>query len=472
MEQFNNGTYYLSDLGIKSGEKHVTQELNKAIARISESGGGELVFGAGTYFIGTVILKSNITLRLIAGTRLRSTGKREDYIEDNATGGSIFEGENNMGSALIFGENLENVSLVGEGVIDGNGIAITAGDKACLYPEGKNHYAEDNYEFVDTWRPFTLKLNNCKNVTLQGVRFVNPASWNVGMNECKDVFVRGIDIKSRNFYNGDGLDFNACERVYISDSTFDCTDDCIALQSAHPGKSCKNIFIKGCYFTSLLAGIRIGMACLGDFENITVSDCTFENCRCSGLKVQECEGGKIENLIFRGLIMKNVAKPIFFTHNTYACTKFALRNEDTDIAKRGTLGHVLVSDCIIRNEISFDCGGIIFDAEDGFEISDVTINNLIYEYVGADTKGDISQIPQLTGHRPESDVYGGHNIWGGMFLRNCRNFVFKNLSVCDGVKTPRFASLINCDSVSFEFIKSDSSNVKIVQKNCKNIKES
>lgn len=432
------------ECGIVGDGKTVnTEQINGAIERLAVQGGGELVFLPGTYLTGTVVLQSHIILRLLAGARIRSTGKREDYLADERTGGSIFEGEANMGGVLIYGENLHDVAILGQGVIDGNGIAITAGDKAHLYPEGKNHQGEDGYEFVNTWRPMTLKLNDCRNVTLEGVRFVNPASWNVGLNRCQDVFARGLDMKSHNFYNGDGLDCNSCERVFISDCSFDCTDDCIALQSAFPDCACKNITVSNCHFTTPLAGIRIGMACLGDFENITVENCTFENCGCSGLKIQQCETGRMENLIFRGLAMKNVTSPFFFTHNFFKITRFDLWKEERPF---GTMKNILISDCVIENEFSEDVGRMVFDGTEGCPLENIVVRNVIYRYAFA---GKIaSEIPTPEGKRPERSVYTGQDGWGALLLRHCRNMTVEGLTCENDCKSEAPLAVIeHCNGV-------------------------
>ena len=451
---------------VGDGKTLVTHQINAAIAALSLSGGGELYFPAGTYRTGTIILKSNVVLNLGAGAKILSSGNLGDYLPDEDTEVSVFEGEENMGSALIWGKNLKNIGIIGHGTIDGNGIAITAGSEAHLYPEGINHYAEDDYKFYNTRRPFTLKLFDCENVTLEGIRFVNPASWNVGMNRCRDVFCRGLDIKSRNFYNGDGLDFNSCERVFVSDCSLDCTDDCIALQSSFPEYPCKNITISNCYFTTLFAGIRIGMACLGGFENIAVSNCVFENCLCSGLKVQQCEGGKMENMVFTGLIMKNVARPFFFTHNAYECTAVRLRKADWKMAP-GSFGNIIISDCIIENEREFSKGGIIFDGAAGYEISNVTLQNLTYRYYSEKTSAE-SCIAELDTNRPEAHVYA-QAAWGGLFLRRCKNFTLSHVNMYDKTACKRIALLCSCQNILIEKPKTEVAATTITACDCENV---
>lgn len=457
------------ELGIAAdGSTAVTSLINGAIAALAASGGGELYFPAGIYLTGTIVLKSNVVLNLGAGAKIRSTGKLEDYLSAEETELSIFENEENMSGALIWGKNLKNIGIVGRGEIDGNGIFITAGEESGDYPEGVNHYGEDNYKFYNTRRPITLKLYDCENVTLEGIRFVNPASWNVGMNRCRNVFCRGLEIRSRNFYNGDGLDFNSCDRVFVSDCSFDCTDDCIALQSAFSDFPCKNIFISNCYFTTLFAGIRIGMSCLGGFENVVVEHCVFENCLCSGLKVQQCEGGGMQNMIFKGLVMKNVARPFFFTHNYYECTAKRLQKAERKEAA-GVFGHIVISDCVIDNDRAFSNGGIIFDAAEEFEIGDVTLQNITYRYFAEDCGDDLCRA-ELRGKRPEADVYGGA-VWGGLFLRRCENFNIERIGIENRCAHAGRAALVqNCKNITIEKPVGNALACRITVSECENVK--
>ena len=439
--------------GKGDGKTVNTKAIDKAIDDISSQGGGKLVFSEGTFLTGGFYLKSNIEIHLEKGAVLRSTGNLEDYYPDEKVFGTFFENEECMGGTLIYGENIENVKFSGEGAIDGNGIKITAGEEAYKYPEGVNHYGEDDYKFINTIRPFTLRIADGKNIEIDGVTFRNPASWNIGMIRCDNVKVTNTRFYSKNFYNGDGLDFNACENVFVSNCDFDCTDDCIALQSSFEGRSCKNIHINDCKFTGILGGVRIGMTNIGTHEDVFIENCSFENIGCSALKFQNCEGGDIKNVFVNNCTFKNCTAPIFFTNNVFPIT---LKKFATIPAHEGFLGNIEISNVKIINEKPDKLGGIIMDGAKGCGIENIVIKNSEYSYVQENTPVAGKDIPTLDGKRPERDKYLPDGINAGFLLRNCKNVDLSSLKVTEANDLTPAAVLIDCENVSMP------SNVKTI----------
>ncbi|MGH8017634.1 MAG: glycosyl hydrolase family 28 protein, partial [Opitutaceae bacterium] len=129
------------------------------------------------------------------------------------------------------------------------------------------------------------------------------------LDACTDIAIDGIKVLSRANINGDALNFDGCQQVRVSNSTFDNSDDCICLQTSRPDRPCRDIVVSNCHFTSRWAGMRIGLLSRGDFENVTVTNCTFRDIRNSGLKIQMGEGAAMKNMVFTNLVMKNVLKP-------------------------------------------------------------------------------------------------------------------------------------------------------------------
>lgn len=122
-----------------------------------------------------------------------------------------------------------------------------------------------------------------------------------------------LTIHSRANHNGDGLDFDGCQNVRVSNCAFDTSDDSICLQASRQDRPCRDVVITNCSFCSKWAGIRIGLLSRGNIENVTVSNCIFKDIQDSGLKIQVCEGGIMQNMTFSNLVMTNVPRPIFMT---------------------------------------------------------------------------------------------------------------------------------------------------------------
>lgn len=158
-----------------------------------------------------------------------------------------------------------------------------------------------------------IRFLECQDITIRDVFIKNPAAWVSAWLYCDEIVVDGIRILSRVNHNGDGLDFDGCTNVRVSNSSFNTSDDSICLQASRPDRPCRNVTITNCTFESKWAGMRIGLLSRGDFESVTVSNCTFSDISDSGLKIQLNEGGSMRNMVFSNLTMKNVPRPIFMT---------------------------------------------------------------------------------------------------------------------------------------------------------------
>src|SRR4029077_18004391 len=120
-----------------------TLAINKAIDAAAAAGGGTVDFPAGTYLSVSIHLKSNITLQLDQGAMILAAdtvpGKvTYDLPEPNQWDMYQDFGHSHWQNSLIWGIGLENVSIIGPGLIDGKGLTrrsprprrpIQAGDR-------------------------------------------------------------------------------------------------------------------------------------------------------------------------------------------------------------------------------------------------------------------------------------------------------------------------------------------------------
>ena len=111
-------TYNILDFGAKSSESFVnTESINKAIKECANKGGGTVLIPKGEYISGTIHLKSNVNLHLETGSFLIGSLDINDY--GVMPDGYYYSGKNLMG--LIFANDVENISITGEGVLEGRG---------------------------------------------------------------------------------------------------------------------------------------------------------------------------------------------------------------------------------------------------------------------------------------------------------------------------------------------------------------
>ena len=242
-----------------------TASIQAAIDQCSDAGGGEVLVAGGNFATGTLFLKSNICLRIEAGAMISGSSTAADYSTN--TDRTQYRGEPYMDRCLIFAKDAQNITMEGSGTIDGRGKQLPqTGD-----PQRN--------------RPKMIRFIGCSHIRMRDLTLKNPASWTTEWRYCTDLVIDGITITSRGISNGDGLDFDGCTAVRVTNCDLNTGDDAICLQTSMPDKPCRDVLISGCHFSSRWAGIRIGLLSRGDFENVVVTNCTFRDHNDSGLKI-------------------------------------------------------------------------------------------------------------------------------------------------------------------------------------------
>ena len=112
----------MKQAGAKTDGKTInTTLINQTIDRLEKGGGGTLFFPAGKYLTGPIRMKSNITLELEAGATLLFSTNFDDYlpfVEVRHEGVMM-----KSFSPLIYATDAENITIKGEGTLDGQGKA-------------------------------------------------------------------------------------------------------------------------------------------------------------------------------------------------------------------------------------------------------------------------------------------------------------------------------------------------------------
>ena len=384
--------------------------IQDAIDECHKKGGGVvLLSGGGKYLSGTLFLKSYVTLRIGNGTTLLASPRIEDYSED--THKNMYKSESHMDRCFIYAENANSIVLDGYGTIDGNGFVSN-------FPRQ---------------RPMMIRFKDCRRITLKDLSLVNPAAWVSAWLYCDDITVSGIRIVSRVNRNGDGLDFDGCTNVRVTNSSFDTSDDCICLQTSKPDSPCRNVVVNNCTFTSKWAGIRIGLLSRAEISSVTVSNCTFNDIDDAGLKIQQNEGGCMSDMIFSNLVMKNVPRPVFMTFcKQRACVDAPKEQLDSlNYMKRFFFTNFIVNnDGLDKNSV------FLFSGIPGHYIEDVYLNGIYFNIAGGGTEEEAERknIPEfdlnsMKNHWPEYRCLGGVLPASGFYLRHVRGINFSNVIV-------------------------------------------
>ena len=119
--------YNVRAFGAKGDGKQLdTIAINKTIEAAAAAGGGTVYFPAGDYLSTSIRLKSNIALYLDQGATIiaaeTSATAKYDPPEPNQWDAYQDFGHSHWHNSLIWGENLENVSIIGPGRIWGRGL--------------------------------------------------------------------------------------------------------------------------------------------------------------------------------------------------------------------------------------------------------------------------------------------------------------------------------------------------------------
>jgi hypothetical protein len=292
--------------------------VNRAVDAAAAAGGGMAYVPPGVYRVGTVVLKSNVTLYLEAGATLLGSADVADYTPQP---GPPRNGDANP-RHLIFARDAENVTLAGPGRIDGQGPTF-------WYPSGREQPA-DRWGDVATFdtkvrtRPSPmLEFHNVTNLRIEDVRIENSPGWTLRPMACANVFIRGITIRNPiQGLNVDGIDLTCCRDVSISDCHIATADDAICLKSEDMygnaiGVS-RNITIANCTLSGCCNGLKFGTSTYGGFENVTLSNCVISNGDVpinqrviAGIAIEMVDGGYVDGVTISNVRMQRVRSPIF-----------------------------------------------------------------------------------------------------------------------------------------------------------------
>ncbi|MBS4207849.1 glycoside hydrolase family 28 protein [Bacillus sp. FJAT-50079] len=397
--------YDITLFGAKAdGVTDNTAVFAEAINECAKNGGGTVFIPAGTYFTGPIELMSNITLYLDAGALIKFTDDFDAY-QPVKTRWSGYECYGY--SPLIYGNNLKNVAIKGEGTFDGQGKAwwdvnaqLRLNSKAYT-SETTKEIARLNAEYMEPietnlveWdsqflRPALLQLIDCEHVTIDGVTLQNSPFWNTHLVYCNHVTVNNVSIiNPSDTPNGDGLDIDSCSNVRVSNTHFDVGDDCLVLKSGinedgrRVGKPTENVTVTNCTMLHGHGGFVLGSEMSGGMKNITVSNCVFIGTdRGIRIKTNRERGGYVKNVLVNNIYMEDVLCPIainsFYRHGVNENDPTVNLQEAIPVTEKTPV----VDHIQLRNITAKNCraaAGFIYGLPE-MPVSDISLSNITLE---------------------------------------------------------------------------------------------
>ena len=329
MNEYNVKVYGAKGDGINVDTKFV----NEAINECNLSGGGIVYFPAGIYLLGSVRLKSKVELYLESGAVLKAI---KNYDVDGLLTGfdphedipyKLYQDPSHsyFHHSLIWGENLENISIRGNGMIDMNGdwevTEETQRKIKKFMDDGLSYQAiakHLNLSASITEHIFkygfrgskAIALKKCEFVSIEDITVEHATDIAILLTGCEHLKVSGVIIDTYI----DGINIDGCKNVTISNCQVNSGDDSIVLKSSYALDEplpCENVTITNCVVRSQCLGIKLGTESNGGFKDISISDCVIHDTLLGGLGIEEVDGGTLENITISNILMNNVEAPLF-----------------------------------------------------------------------------------------------------------------------------------------------------------------
>jgi polygalacturonase len=405
-----------------------TPAINRAIEAASLAGGGTVRFPAGTYKSFSIHLKSHVALYLDQGATVLAADTPEggvggyDAAEPNAFDQYQDFGHSHWHNSLMWGEEIEDVSILGPGLIWGKGLTRGHDEKGAGVADK------------------AIALKNCHNVTIRDISILQGGHFGVLATGVDNLCFDNMIIDT----NRDGIDIDCCRNVRVLNCSVNSPwDDGICPKSSFGlgyARATENLTISNCYVAgsfelgTLLNGtyklfppsfrvprtgrIKCGTESNGGFKNIAISNCVFDGCR--GLALESVDGALIEDISISNITMRDVVEmPIFM--------RLGNRMRGPAGVPVGKIRRVNLSDIVVSNSdarYASILGGI-----PGHEIEDVRLSNITILHQGGGTQEDAAiQPPEKENAYPEPNMFGPLPAYG-FYIRHVKGLEMSSIDI-------------------------------------------
>jgi len=438
-----------------------TPAINKAIETAAAAGGGTVNFPAGTYLSVSIRLRSNITLQFHPGATILAAEPTPDKVTYDLPEPNQWDmyqdfGHSHWQNSLIWGIGLENISIVGPGLINGQGLTrrsprarrvnqpgdrpVTLGGETGARPQSP--LGEDDDPSVMKGlgnKAISLKLS--RNVLLRDFSILNGGHFAVLATGVDNLTIDNVKVDT----NRDGFDIDSSRNVRISNCSVNSpNDDAIVLKSSFAlgfARATENVTITNCLVSgydigSLLDGtykrnvkeapdhdgptgrVKFGTESNGGFKNITIANVVFDHCR--GLALETVDGGRLEDVTITNITMRDVTNPPIFM-------RLGKRMRGPAGSPVGSLQRVNISNLVAYNADARYAS--IISGIPGHQIEDVKLSNIRIFYRGGGKKELVDQQPpERETNYPEPSMFGETPAYG-FFIRHAKGVSLSNMQI-------------------------------------------
>lgn len=350
-----------------------TAKIQQLIDKCANAGGGKVIFPAGIYKTGSLVLKSNITFRIETGATIIASRDTNDYKVTQKNSGDIIP-------CLLYAKDAQHISIEGNGVIDGKASHYW-GDldmvdgfikditenarKAGLPMKRYFHY-----------KPYTCMIyfENCKFVNIRDITLTASQFWTLHARWTDYMTISGVKIFSdlEKGINADGIDIDGCRNVSVSDCMIQTGDDAIVLKTTAlhgESRSCENITVSNCVLESSSTALKLGTESHADFRYINFNNCVVRNSN-RGLSIVIRDGATAENIQFSNILLECTRRHFNWWGNADPIWLVVLKRRPDS-----TVGHI--RNVTFNNIVAHGMGTSKLEGFEGKPLENIRMNNVL-----------------------------------------------------------------------------------------------
>ncbi len=277
-----------------------TVAIQAAIDACAARGGGIVRLTAGTYLSAPIVLKSHITLQIDRDATLQGSSDRHDYPPKQEFRAPGLQ-------SLVSATSASNVSIIGQGAIDG------AGQSWWSTAKSTKNAGVMGSAFL---RPRLVVFDHCTHVLVEGVTIQNSPMWQLVPYYSHDVTIRNVRLLApANSPNTDAIDPFSSSHVRIDHVFADVGDDDVAIKSGAanspgPDQPSRDITITDCTFLHG-HGLSVGSEIAGGARNIRALRIHFRGTD-NGIRIKanRDRGNKVGPVFIRDVDMIDVTNAL------------------------------------------------------------------------------------------------------------------------------------------------------------------
>jgi len=432
----SGAVFSVRDYGAAGDSKALdSPAINKAIEACAAAGGGTVLVPAGTYLSGSIRLKSNIRLLIDAGATILGAPQAMnayDEPEPYALGGYLDGGHCFFHNSLIWGVNLTNVFITGNGMINGGGLVRSDGPLDRMVGFNKFNPPITNAAPPVRLGNKAIALKLCRNVLIRHITIFHGGHFAILVTGCDALTVDNVTMDT----DRDGIDIDCCRNTMVSNCRINSPgDDALCPKSTYAlgeVRPTENLMIVNCQVSGYAEGtlldgtmkpsrqhtgrIKFGTESCGGFRNCTVANCTFRSCR--GLALEEVDGGIMDNITINNITMMDVPD-----YAIYITT--GKRNRTPGLTTTSRARSILISN-VIADGVG-KMSGIQIMGLPELPVEGVRLQNIRLTSKGGAAKADAAIVPKELGTGyPEPGKLGTLPAYG-VYARHVRDLELANI---------------------------------------------